>query len=97
MAMVESVLRSIAFNTSLADFASIADKSMTALVIMAVGYVMHFLPRSVNAAVQGVVTRAGFVGQWLMVVVMIWGVMQCGVMLEAVAAEGASLPMYAAF
>ncbi|MBO5732594.1 MAG: MBOAT family protein [Alistipes sp.] len=97
MAMVESVLRSIAFNTSLADFASIADKSMTALVIMAVGYVMHFLPRSVNAAVQGVVTRAGFVGQWLMVVVMIWGVMQCGAMLEAVAAEGASLPMYAAF
>ena len=97
MAMVERVLSSIAYNTSFSDFTSLVESSMSALVIMALGYAMHFMPRRVDVAVQGAITRVGFIGQWILVVAMIWGVMQCGAMLATIAAEGASLPMYAAF
>lgn len=97
MAMVERVVHSIVYNTSLSDFTTLLEDSLPALVIMALGYAMHLLPRRVDMAVQGAVVRIGFVGQWLLVVAMIWCVMQCDALLATVAAQGASLPMYAAF
>lgn len=89
------MLQRIAYNFSIADFWSIVDGSAVALVLMAVGYAMHFLPRSLNGRVQSVVTRLGFVGQWLIIVAVIWVVMQCSAMLVAETGVAAGLPMYA--
>jgi hypothetical protein len=41
------------------------------------------------------VTRSGFVGQWLLIVAVIWIVMQCSAMLLAETGVAAGLPMYA--
>ena len=41
------------------------------------------------------VTRSGFVGQWLLIVTVIWIVMQCSQMLLAETGVVAGLPMYA--
>jgi len=61
-----------------------------------VGYAMHLLPRKVDNAVMRGITRSGFIGQWLVMVVAIWAVMQCDMLLMANGGGGA-LPMYAAF
>ena len=96
MAQVESVVMAIAHRFSFADFVPMVERSAVAFAIMAIGYVMHALPRKVDNGVMRAVTRSGFVGQWLVMVVMIWAVMQCDMMLAAMGGGGA-LPMYAAF
>ena len=54
---------------------------------------MHFMPKRFNGILTGWVTRSGFVGQLLLLVVTIWIVMQAQMML---AGDG-GLPVYAAF
>ena len=97
MGVVEDMLSRIANNFSFAEADALVSGSGVAMVLMAVGYVMHALPRGFDLGVQRVVTRLGFVGQWLLVVVAIWMVMQCDAMLAAESGAQTGLPMYAAF
>lgn len=89
------MLNRIAYNFSLDDALTLVKSSGVALLLLVVGYVMHFLPRSINNGIQSLVTRSGFVGQWLLIVVVVWIVMQCGAMIEDVTGVAAGLPMYA--
>lgn len=89
------MLSRITSNFSFSDVIPAIEASGVACVIMVVGYVMHFLPKSVNGFAQRMVTRSGFVGQWLLIVVVVWIVMQCSAMLMAETGVAAGLPMYA--
>ncbi len=97
MAEVQTMLLRIAENFSFEEFMPMVQGSGVALALMAVGYVMHFLPRSFNDICARAIARSGFVGQWLIMVVVIWLVMQCDAMLALSAGAGGGLPMYAAF
>ena len=70
---------------------------MVAMIMMAVGYVMHFLPKSLNSGAVRGIARLGFVGEWVIVVAAIWLVMQCDALLAMSVGGGDGLPMYAAF
>lgn len=97
MSVVGDMLGRIAYNFSLAEFVPMIEESKVAMIMMAVGYVMHFLPKSLNnSAVRGI-THLGFVGEWIIVVVAIWLVMQCDALLMLHTGAGGGLPMYAAF
>lgn len=97
MSVVGDMLGRIAYNFSLAEFVPMIEESKVAMIMMAVGYVMHFLPKSLNnSAVRGI-THLGFVGEWVIVVVAIWLVMQCDALLMLHTGAGGGLPMYAAF
>lgn len=80
-------------NFSAAEFMTLTHKAGFALVLVVLGYAMHFLPKRCNNIVIGWVTRSGFVGQLLVMVITIWIVMQAQIML---AGDG-GLPVYAAF
>lgn len=80
-------------NFSAAEFMALTHKAGFALVLVVLGYAMHFLPKRCNNIVIGWVTRSGFVGQLLVMVITIWIVMQAQIML---AGDG-GLPVYAAF
>ncbi len=97
MAFVGDILGRIAHNFAWSDMRGVVDASLPALLIMAVGYIAHFMPRSLDSALQRAVCRVGFLGEWLIIVVVIWGVMQCDAYLATLSADGAGLPMYAAF
>ena len=97
MAQVGDMLGRIAYNFSFAEFVPMIEESKVAMIMMAVGYLMHFLPKSLNnSAVRGI-SRLGFVGEWLIVVVAIWLVMQCDALLMLHTGVGGGLPMYANF
>lgn len=97
MAQVGDMLGRIAYNFSFAEFVPMVEESKVAMIMMAVGYLMHFLPKSLNnSAVRGI-SRLGFVGEWLIVVVAIWLVMQCDALLMLHTGVGGGLPMYANF
>ena len=97
MAQVRDMLGRIAYNFSFAEFVPMVEESKVAMIMMAVGYLMHFLPKSLNSyAVRGI-SRLGFVGEWLIVVVAIWLVMQCDALLMLHIGVGGGLPMYANF
>ena len=97
MTVVGDMLNRIAYNFSFADFVPMVEESKVAMIMMAVGYVMHFLPKSFNdSAVRGI-TRVGFVGEWIIIVAAIWLVMQCDALLMLHTGAGGGLPMYAAF
>ena len=97
MAQVGDMLSRIAYNFSFAEFVPMVEESWVAMIMMVVGYVMHFLPKSLNnGAVRGI-ARLGFVGEWIIVVVAIWLVMQCDALLMLHTGAGGGLPMYAAF
>ena len=89
------MINRIATNFHIADLMPAIESSGVAIAIMCVGYVMHYLPKRLNIAVQNTVTRSGFVGQWLLIVAVIWIVMQCSAMLVAETGVAAGLPMYA--
>ena len=97
MAQVGDMLRRIVVNFSFAEIDALVHGSGVAMVLMVVGYAMHALSKSVDMGVQRMVTRLGFVGQCIVVVVVIWMVMQCDMMLAAECGAGGGLPMYAAF
>ena len=97
MAQVQTMLWRICNNFSLAEFVPMVEESAVAMVLMAVGYVMHFLPRLFNDLCARDLTRLGFMGQWLVMVVAIWLVMQCDALLALSVGGGGGLPMYAAF
>lgn len=97
MTVVSEMLNNIAYNFSVADIVPMVEKSGVAFVLMAIGYLLHLLPRRADEALRRGVTRIGFVGQWLVMVVAIWMVVQCNAMLAAEAGTAAGLPIYAAF
>jgi D-alanyl-lipoteichoic acid acyltransferase DltB (MBOAT superfamily) len=97
MTVVEDMLSRIAYNFSFAEFDALVKGSGAALIIMAVGYIMHALPRKVDCGVVRGISRIGFVGQALLLVVAIWMVMQCDALLAVECGAGGGLPMYAAF
>jgi D-alanyl-lipoteichoic acid acyltransferase DltB (MBOAT superfamily) len=90
---VADIYTKIFTNFAAGDFMILAHKAGFALVLVLIGYVMHFLPKRCNGMVIGWVTRSGFVGQLLILVATIWIVMQAQIML---AGDG-GLPVYAAF
>jgi D-alanyl-lipoteichoic acid acyltransferase DltB (MBOAT superfamily) len=90
---VADIYTKIFTNFAAGDFMILAHKAGFALVLVLIGYVMHFLPKRCNGMVIGWVTRSGFVGQLLILVATIWIVMQAQMML---AGDG-GLPVYAAF
>ena len=81
-------------NFQAGELITLMHKAGFALVLVLIGYVLHFLPKRCNNFVVSMVTRSGFVGQLVVMVVAIWIVMQCQLML---AADGGGLPVYAAF
>jgi D-alanyl-lipoteichoic acid acyltransferase DltB (MBOAT superfamily) len=81
-------------NFQAGELITLMHKAGFALVLVLIGYVLHFLPKRCNSFVVSMVTRSGFVGQLVVMVVAIWIVMQCQLML---AADGGGLPVYAAF
>jgi D-alanyl-lipoteichoic acid acyltransferase DltB (MBOAT superfamily) len=81
-------------NFNFADAVALAHKAGFALVLVLVGYVMHFLPKSFNDLSIKVMTRVGVVGQVVILVVAVWLTVQCHLML---AGDGGGLPVYAAF
>ena len=81
-------------NFAFADLIALAHKAGFALVLVLFAYLMHFLPKRLNEGIIRAVTRTGFVGQLVILVVAIWLVMQAQLML---AGEGGGLPVYAAF
>ena len=97
MTVVGDMLSRIAYNFSFAEVDTLIEGSGVALIIMAVGYVMHALPRRVDGVVMNGVVRIGFVGQALLLIVAIWFVMQCDALLMVECGAGGGLPMYAAF
>ena len=97
MAQVQTMLWRIANNFSFAEFAPMVEESWVAMIMMVVGYVMHFLPRRLNDFWSRAITRLGFVGEVVVMVVVIWLVMQCDALLALNAGAGGGLPMYAAF
>ena len=97
MAQVQTMLWRIANNFSLAEFVPMVEESAVAMMLMVVGYVMHLLPRGFNALCARDLTRLGFVGQCVVMVVTIWLVMQCDALLALSVGGGDGLPMYAAF
>lgn len=97
MSVVDDMLKRIAENFSFEELDTLLSGSGVAMVLMVVGYAMHALPKRFDLGVQRLVTRSGFVGQWLLVVAAIWMVMQCNAMLAASCGAANDLPMYAAF
>ena len=97
MAEVHTMLWRITNNFSFAEFVPMVEGSVVAMWLMVVGYVMHFLPRGFNDFSVRALGRLGFVGQWLVIVITIWLVMQCNAMLLLSVSAGGGLPMYAAF
>ena len=97
IAVAGDIMSRIANNFSFAEFAPLVDSCAAPLALMAFGYILHLLPRRMDRATVGVVTRSGFVGQWLVIVVMIWLVMQTAMLLAADVGAGGGLPMYGAY
>ena len=91
---VSTLYERIIYNFSAGDVMILAHKAGFGVVLMLLGYILHFMPKSLNAKAVNIVTRSGFVGQLIIMVVAIWIVMQCQLML---AADGGGLPVYAAF
>mgnify|MGYP003294749135 FL=1 len=89
------MINRIATNFSIADILPAIGESGVAIAIMCIGYIMHYLPKRLNGTIVRMVTRSGFVGQWLLIVAVIWIVMQCSAMLVAETGVAAGLPMYA--
>lgn len=97
MTVVGDMLNRIAYNFSFADFVPMVEESKVAMIMLAVGYIIHFLPKSFNDSVVRGITRVGFVGEWIIIVAAIWLVMQCDALLMLHTGAGGGLPMYAAF
>lgn len=81
-------------NFSFADFMPLTHQAGFALVLVLIGYLIHFLPKSFNDVAVKAVTRSGFVGQLVVLVVAIWLAVQCQLILVG---DGGGLPVYAAF
>lgn len=97
MTTVEDMLHSIAHSFAIADLRALVESHGAFFVVMALGYLMHLMPRSFDAAVRRGITRGGFVVELVVMVVAVWLVMQCDMLLTATADGGGALPMYAAF
>ncbi len=97
MAEVQDMLSRIAHDFSFSEFMPMVEGSGVAMTLMVVGYVMHFLPRGFNDLCVRGISSIGFVGQWCIMVLVIWLVMQCDAQLVQSVGAGDGLPMYAAF
>lgn len=97
MTVVGDMLSRIAYNFSFEEFVPMVEESKVAMIMLAVGYIIHFLPKSFNGSAVRGITRVGFVGEWIIIVAAIWLVMQCDALLMLHTGAGGGLPMYAAF
>lgn len=84
----------IIHNFAFGDIVPLMHSAGFGLVLVVMGYFLHFLPKRCNDWAVKLVTRSGFIGQVVVMVVAIWLVMQCQLMLVG---DGAGLPVYAAF
>ena len=91
---VSTIYQRIFTNFNPADFMVLTHKAGFALVLVLIGYVMHFLPKSFNDVAIKAATRTGIIGEVIILVVAVWLATQCQLML---AGDGAGLPVYAAF
>ena len=82
MDTVGTMLHNIAHNFSFAELGELDTLSKLSVVVMVVGYILHYLPHRANVRVQEGITRAGFVGQCVVVVASLWMVGQCNTMLD---------------
>lgn len=76
MAVVREMLSQIFGGFDGGEIIEVTEGYSTLFALMALGYVMHFVPSSWSDRVRGVVTRSPLVVQVVMMVVMIWLVMQ---------------------
>ena len=97
MQVVGDMLHNIVYNFSVEDILPMVEKSSVAFILMGIGYMLHVLPRRADEALRRGVVRIGVVGQWLVMVIAIWMVMQCNMLLATEAGAAAGLPIYAAF
>jgi hypothetical protein len=97
MQVVGDMLHNIVYNFSVEDILPMVEKSSVAFILMGIGYMLHVLPRRADEALRCGVVRIGVVGQWLVMVIAIWMVMQCNMLLATEAGAAAGLPIYAAF
>lgn len=93
--LFSEMITRITTNFHVADIMPAIQASGVAIAIMCAGYIMHYLPKRLNGTIVRMVTRSGFVGQWVLIVAVIWIVMQCSAMLVAETGAAAGLPMYA--
>lgn len=93
--LFSEMITRITTNFHIADIMPAIQASGVAIAIMCAGYIMHYLPKRLNGTIVRMVTRSGFVGQWVLIVAVIWIVMQCSAMLVAETGAAAGLPMYA--
>ena len=93
--LFSDMITRITTNFHIADIMPAIQASGVAIAIMCAGYIMHYLPKRLNGTIVRMVTRSGFVGQWVLIVAVIWIVMQCSAMLVAETGVAAGLPMYA--
>lgn len=82
MATAMGMLHNIANNFSFAEFGALDTLSKVAVGVIVVGYMLHYLPSTLNDRLCRGITRVGFVGQWLVVVATIWMVAECNLVLQ---------------
>jgi type III secretory pathway component EscU len=113
METVNTMIYNITHNFSFAELGELDKLSKVALGVIIAGYILHYMPRSLNDRVRCGVTNLNFVGQLIVVLATIWMVAECNDMLsdyrqaEVVAMESSSvggevdanagLPAYGAF
>lgn len=113
MDTVNTMIYNITHNFSFAELGTLDTLSKMAVVVIVVGYIFHYMPRSFNDKVRCRITSMSFVGQLVVVLATIWMVAECNAMLsdyreaevEAMqrssevsdVATNAGLPAYGAF
>ena len=113
MDTVNMMIYNITHNFSFAELGTLDTLSKMAVVVIVVGYIFHYMPRSFNDKVRCRITSMSFVGQLVVVLATIWMVAECNAMLsdyreaevEAMqrssevsdVATNAGLPAYGAF
>lgn len=92
MDCVATMLHNIAHNFSFDEWGALDTLSKIAIVVMVVGYIIHYMPRRANDMLREGITRMGFVGMMVVMVATIWVVGECNTMLsEYRAAESAAI------
>ncbi len=82
METVGWMLHNIVNNFSFAELGALDELSIIALGVIVVGYILHYLPRTLNDKLCVGITRSGFVGQWIVIAATIFAVAECNLMLK---------------
>jgi hypothetical protein len=82
MKTVNTMIYNITHNFSFAELGALDELSIIALGVIVVGYILHYLPRTLNDKLRVGITRSGFVGQWIVIAATIFAVAECNLMLK---------------